>query len=360
MKTLLITLEYPPHRGGVANYYGNLSKHWPLEGKIEVLDNSRQELLTKSRFSWLKTVFTLRRRLQRAKIDFVLVGQILPLGTAAYLLSLFQPFRYGVFLHGLDFSLATQSAWKRFLTRQILKRADKILACNRYVKQQVSEFLPTSATKLRVFNPGITTSAPLVSSQELAKLDEKYQLADKLVLFSLGRLVKRKGVDQVIAALNYLPREKLNQLVYFVAGHGPEEQYLKKLVPLELARKIIFLGAISESEKWTWLKRCDILVMPARELVGDYEGFGIVYLEANLVAKPVIAGDSGGVRDAVVPEETGLLVDPEKVEDLAAAIIRLAEDKDLRERLGRAGQKRAITEFNWEKQARDLYKFIKN
>ena len=77
------------------------------------------------------------------------------------------------------------------------------------------------------------------------------------------------------------------------------------------------------------------------------EGFGIVYLEANACGKPVVGGDSGGVRDAVVHGVTGLLVDPQDNEALFEALDRLIGNKDLRDLLGKQGRERVVDEFQW-------------
>lgn len=360
MKTLLITLEYPPFRGGVANYYGNLAKYWPIEEKLIVLDNHRGELMSSNKpLFWLPTVPLLKRKLATGKFDRLIVGQILPLGTAAYLVSLFHPIKYTVFLHGMDLAFALRTGQKRFLSKLILRRAAKIICANSYIKDKLIATWPQFEDKIGVINPGIEGGVPETDPYDLRSIKNSYNLEGKTILLSLGRLVKRKGVDQTIEALAQLPEENINNLMYFIAGAGPEEEYLKKLVPLRLAKKIIFLGKLSEEEKWAWLRLCDIFIMPSRDISGDFEGFGIVYLEANLCGKPVIAGDSGGVKDAVINEVTGLLVDPEKTDSVGAAISRLLNDPELRNKLGKQGRQRALKEFNWESQAAKICQFIK-
>jgi phosphatidylinositol alpha-1,6-mannosyltransferase len=89
--------------------------------------------------------------------------------------------------------------------------------------------------------------------------------------------------------------------------------------------------------------------MPASEDrgTGSVEGFGIVYLEAAACEVPSVAGATGGVADAVVDGETGLLVDPLDEAALADALVRLLGDPALRERLGRQGRRRILEEFSW-------------
>jgi phosphatidylinositol alpha-1,6-mannosyltransferase len=99
--------------------------------------------------------------------------------------------------------------------------------------------------------------------------------------------------------------------------------------------------------------------MPSRKIQGDVEGFGIVYLEANLAGKPVIAGDSGGVRDAVLDGVNGLMVNPESKGEILGAILKLAGDRKLRRELGARGRQRAIKEFDSKKQVAALFKALK-
>ena len=93
MKTLLFTLEYPPFKGGIANYYGNLTKYWPISEKILVLNNNKRELIRKGFIiDWWPAFFVLKRKIEKSKVNHVLVGHILPLGTVTYFLSFFYTF----------------------------------------------------------------------------------------------------------------------------------------------------------------------------------------------------------------------------------------------------------------------------
>lgn len=357
MKTLLITLEYPPFHGGVAHYYGHLVASYPEA--IEVLDNSQQQLV-KPGLSWLPAVFNLARQLRRNRYDYVLVGHVLPLGTAAWLCSYVFRFRYAVFLHGYDLTCALRQPRKAWLTKKILARAAKIIGANSYTVEQVKTLIDQKQLgKVKLLNPGIV-ARPAYDEQALQQLQRQHGLFDKTVLFSLGRLVKRKGFDQVIKALP-AASQAVSNLVYYLAGDGPDLEYLHKLVadlPAADQGRVQFLGEISEADKWSWLDACQIFIMPARDIDGDIEGFGIVYLEAGLAGKPVIAGQSGGVSDAVVDDQTGLVVDGQDPAEIAQAIVKLAPYEGLRQRLGDQGRQRAWQKFAWSKQAAKLYEYL--
>ncbi|MDI3496033.1 MAG: phosphatidyl-myo-inositol dimannoside synthase [Patescibacteria group bacterium] len=363
MKILLITLEYPPFKGGVANYYGFLAKYWPQEqgATLDVISNNKGRLCSgNSLIPWFKTVRLLRKKKKEKAFSYLLVGHILPLGTAAYLATWFNPFKYGVILHGLDFTAAIKTRRKRIITRLILKKADKIICANSQLAYLVTEFAKNLKTKISIQNPGIeAVEIPPLTPAKRADLRLYYQLKkNDIILFSLGRLVRRKGFDKVIEAL---ARQELKNIKYLIAGSGEDEAYLRALVKQNhLENKVIFLGAIDDNDKWQLLQFSDIFIMPAREIENDFEGFGIVYLEANLAGKPVIAGISGGVRDAVIHNETGLLVNPENVGAIEKAIMTLAQDQELRLRLGEQGRKRALNNFSWEKKAQEFKDLINN
>lgn len=360
MKILLITKEYLPFKGGVANYYHSLTENFPDKENFFVIDNNKKELDKDSGFfSWRVSFSNVYKKIKKEGIDKILVGQILPLGSVAFFLSFITPIRYDIFFHGLDLSLALKPGRKKFLSKLIIKKADKLIAANSFVASILSKEFPEKKNNIKVVNPGLSISNYNFSFDKQFLID-KYKLKNKKVLFSLGRLVKRKGFDNTIKALEKMEEVDLSDLVYFIAGNGPEKEYLKNMIPKKLESRIIILDEISDQEKMELLFLADIFIMPARNIAGDYEGFGIVYLEANLFSKPVIAGLSGGVSDAVVNNLNGILIDPENIDEIKEAILKLKKDESLRLRLGKQGRERVLLDFSWEKIAKDLFDFIKN
>lgn len=356
MKILLATLEYPPHIGGVANYYENLKNYWPERDDFIVLDNSQGKLLAKRKFfPWLKSIITIAQAFFTHKADLVLIGQILPLGTSAALLSLCFPFRYGIFFHGLDYSLSVSTPFKRKLSRFILSRATIIICANSEVKRKLIETRESLTPKIEVINPGAI--AEDFDQSIKTELIDRYHLAGKKIILSLGRLVRRKGFDRVIQSLDQL---QIDNFYYLICGQGVEKKYLSDLAQASRHRdKILFVDNLSQAEKWACFSLCDIFIMPSRNIAGDFEGFGIVYLEANLMSKPVIAGASGGVADAVEDGVNGLLVNPEDNNEIAQALNKLLGNPILAEKLGKQGKERALEYFNWPKQSLKLLKILK-
>ncbi|MBI4812132.1 glycosyltransferase family 4 protein [Candidatus Falkowbacteria bacterium] len=367
MKTLLFTLEYPPFYGGVANYYGGLVKHWPEPRDILVLDNNGSKLINDKLpfLKWLPAVWRLWRVVKKEKIGHILVGHVLPLGTVVYIVLFCIKMPYSVILHGMDLTLALKSVRKRWLVKKILGGAQNIICGNSYTAEMARQVTSEmEKKKVAVVNPGVENRITH-NAQLITLIKKKYNLDNKIVLLSVGRLVKRKGFDKVIESLPEVLKEAPNPpagragLVYAIVGNGAEENNLKfKIKNLKLKNNVLIFNNANNNERDAWLDVCDIFIMPARDIAGDFEGFGIVYLEANLAGKPVIAGDSGGVRDAVADGINGILVNPESVEEIAAAIVKLAKDENLRKKLGEQGRERAVKEFNWEGQTRKIYELL--
>lgn len=359
MKTLLFTLEYPPFRGGVANYYGNLVKYWPEPNDISVLRNNNGRLINDKLpfLKWLPAYFALRRKIKQEKTGHILVGQILPLGTVSLIYHKFYKIKYSIILHGMDLAYALKRPRKKWLVKKILRQAEKIICTNNYTAEMARQIFPGIEPKLALVNPGVenlTASNP----QLIKRLKEKYNLENKIILLSVGRLVKRKGFDKVVKVMPAVLKQRPN-LVYVILGAGEEINNLKSQISnLKLEKNIIIIAGATDDEKNLWYNLCDIFIMTSKNIAGDFEGFGIVYLEANLAGKPVIAGRSGGVADSVIDGQTGLMVNPENINEIADAVIKLAENPNFRQRLGEQGRVRAIKEFNWEKQINKIYKVI--
>ncbi len=259
----------------------------------------------------------------------------------------------------MDFAYALKLPRKKEITGKILKNAEKIICANSHTANLVKNFDNGLVKKTAVINPGVDTRI-IRNPEKTDEFRKKYGLKNKIILLSLGRLVKRKGFDRVIESLPEIFKIFPN-LIYVIAGAGEEEKNLKNRaaeLPAEVEKKIIFFGKASEEESFAWLEACDIFIMPSREINGDFEGFGIVYLEANLFGKPVIAGKSGGVADAVIDNVTGLLIDPKNIDEISQAVIKLAQNEKLRHELGEAGKRRAVVNFDWKKQTEKIVKLL--
>jgi phosphatidylinositol alpha-1,6-mannosyltransferase len=144
--------------------------------------------------------------------------------------------------------------------------------------------------------------------------------------------------------------QRVPDATYLIVGTGPFKERLHELaVELGVRDRIIFAGSVSDDQLPDVYAMCDVFAMPSRARLAshDVEGFGLVFLEAGACAKPVVAGRSGGIEDAVVDGFTGLIVDPSDARDIGQALIRLLTDSELRGRLGQQGRDRVEKEHTW-------------
>jgi glycosyltransferase involved in cell wall biosynthesis len=231
--------------------------------------------------------------------------------------------------------------------RDDFTNAAGIVSCSHASATLAADHFGLTTTPAVVHPPvGVRPPADDVESRA-TDLRRQLRLGGGPVVTSVGRLVPRKGFDLALRSLAGL-RADFPELVYVLVGDGPERTRLEALAnELGVASNVRFLGAADDLTKWASYHIGDVFVMPNRLLGGqDFEGFGIVFLEAALAGRPAIGGRNGGVPDAIEDEVTGLLVDPEAPGELRHALHRLLADPALRTRFGRAGESRARTQFS--------------
>lgn len=227
------------------------------------------------------------------------------------------------------------------------------IAISNYTAGLLARFFP-ACPRVHVVHLGVDSrrfAPPASVEQAKAALG----LDGKRVILSLARLVWRKGLDTVIKSLVHL--NDLKDTVYVIAGQGPYQNALVEMVGrLGLEAQVRFAGFVPEEQKVQYYQACDIYAMPSRsdENLGDMEGFGLTYLEANACGKPVIGGRQGGCTDAVADGVSGMLVDPDDERETAAAITRLLQDRAYYRNLSHQGLERARKEFSWEKSCEKL------
>lgn len=355
-KILLITLEYPPQNGGVASYYAGLADELQRQGyEITVIS---QNLLFKWFWPrWVRVYFTLRTAIKKENPDIIFVGHLLPLGTVAWLLGKKAP--YIIFTHGMDVLMAQKSWRKKWLTKKILQKARLIIANSEFTKNQILACGSHFITKTIVVYPCPSISFN-ISQESIELLRRKFGLSGKKVLLTLGRIVERKGHEVVIRAMPEILRHIPNT-IYVIAGEGPNLNKLAHLVEkLQLQSYIRFVGKIPDEERSIYYALCDIFIMPTRQIGPDVEGFGLVFLEAALFEKSSIGGKSGGVSEAIIDGQTGLLCDPEDPRALARLTVQILRQEDLPHKFGQNAQKRVLSEFVWRKQIVSLIEFLQS
>ena len=137
-------------------------------------------------------------------------------------------------------------------------------------------------------------------------------------------------------------------VLYAIVGDGQERPRLEKLASELGVRDLVhFHGEPTDEELIGCYQQCDLFALPNREVNGDFEGFGMVLVEAQACGKAVIAGASGGTRETMQPGRTGLIVPCEGPDRLAEAVIELLTDELRRETMGHSARQWALAQFDW-------------
>jgi len=175
---------------------------------------------------------------------------------------------------------------------------------------------------------------------------------DDPAIFYMGLLNRRKGVHDLIQALTIV-KNKVQNVKLYIAGTGPYINKLKQLVTaLDLEKDVIFLGFITEEEKFAYMKSIDIFVLPSY-----WESFPIVLLEAMACGKPIVTTDIAGNPFAVTDGVNGYLVKPGDWQQLAEKLIYMLNNKRLISIMGEESKKRSL-DFDWAniaQQTREIY-----
>ena len=237
-----------------------------------------------------------------------------------------------------------------FAIKRIGKNVDHLTYLGEFTRQAISKALSRkSATEMVKIAPGIDT-AHFIPQPDAMQKRKELGLQDKKIIISVGRLVHRKGQDNLIQAMPAVLKKIPNAHLLLV-GEGPYKKHLEKLVmKSSLEQNVTFAGRIMYDRLPSYLSAADLFAMPSRSrFFGlEVEGLGIVYLEASACGIPVVAGNSGGAPDAVLEGVTGLCVDGTNIEQITAAIVEICSDAERASHMGAAGRNWIVDQWRWD------------
>jgi glycosyltransferase involved in cell wall biosynthesis len=244
------------------------------------------------------------------------------------------------------------TAERHHLKRFFLGAAAVLQSSNAGIRL-LRECLPEPERSILVYPAVDPTTLPSSSPVVIEALKNRYNVKNEPVILSIARLDIDKGQDVLLRAfaqvLQSHPEVKL-----IVGGEGPQRAALEESAhSLNIAEAVCFAGPIPAAEVLAHHELSSFFVMPSRS-ERRFEGFGIVYLEAALGRRTAVAGNHGGVSEAVEDGVTGLLVDPAAADSVAAAMRRLLDDPGYREQLSENAYVRATTEFTLPRMAERL------
>lgn len=232
------------------------------------------------------------------------------------------------------------------------------IANSRYTADRLRRVFPEQrADRLRAVPLGVRPPRRLAMiKRSVARADIGLVDGD-FVLLSLGRVVPRKGHHVTVAAIGNLPEAMRRQIVWYVVGPEIDQDYAARIKSEAAARGVraIFAGGLPEDALERAFAAADLLCVPSVwGINGEFEGFGLVYIEAGLRGLPSVATTVGGIPDAVIDGETGILVAPDDPVALAHALARLWEDSALRAKMGAAAMDHACA-ATWTRVAASTY-----
>lgn len=378
-KTLIVTNDFPPRPGGIQAFLHSMALRldpdrvvvyastWKrgAEGAeaTAAFDAEQPFTVVRDRTTMLLPTRRVTKRavslLREHDCRAVWFGAAAPLGLMAPALRKAGAERIVATTHGHEAGWAQLPA-ARSLLRRIGEETDTLTYLGEYTRRRIARALTgEAAARMAQLPPGVDEKTFHPGSGGDA-VRARLGLTDRPVVVCVSRLVRRKGQDTLIEAM---PRvlEAVPEAVLLIVGGGPYRAELEKLAASRgLTDAVHFTGPVSWEELPAHYGAGDVFAMPCRTRRGglDVEGLGIVYLEASATGLPVVAGDSGGAPDAVLPGETGWVVPGGDPELTADRLVELLRDPELRSRMGARGRRWVEERWRWDLLAEKLRELL--
>ncbi len=371
-RTLLVTNDYPPRIGGIQRTLEALVRRLPPD-RVGVLcpawegadafDERAPYRVWRQPESFLWPTPDVGARVAAAARDHeaevVLFGATYPLALLGPRLAA-SGVPYLAAAHGFEYWLSIAPG-THALMRRATSRASRVpVMCSAFVARVVRTAVPRPVP-VSVLYPGADTTA-FRPDLPVEDLRERHGLGERPVVVCVSRLVPRKGQDVLIRGIGRI-RRRAPEAALVIVGDGPYRSTLERIArDVSPAGSVVFTGPVSEQDLPRYYRLGDVFAMPCRSrLAGlEVEGWGNVFIEAAACGRPVVVGDSGGAREALVDGETGVLVDGSDVDEVADAVGSLLADAATAERMGRAGRERVERRFTWERAAGELTTWLRD
>jgi phosphatidyl-myo-inositol dimannoside synthase len=321
---VFVTRKFPPSVGGMetlaAGVWRSLQTVRPDAVKISH-GGSNRELIW-----WVPmALIRLTWRCLRGEAEYVLCGDALMNALCAPILKIFRV-PHAAMIMGLDVTYG--NPLYRRLVHPPLRRTARVIAISSATGDKARE-AGVAKDRIAVLRLGVELPRPGLPdrSEAAAAIRSRLGLAhDDLVLLTLGRLVQRKGVRWFTESV--LPQLG-DRVHYLIAGHGPEEQRIRAAAEsADVADRVHLLGRVTDDIREELMTGADIFLAPNIPVAGDMEGFGLVNVEAAMRGTLVVAADLEGIKDAVVPGQTGILLPSGDVTAWVSELTGLLGDRD--------------------------------
>lgn len=198
-----------------------------------------------------------------------------------------------------------------------------------------------------------------ISEDEITAFRARFAPGGSLILLTVGHVSQRKGQDIVIQALPKII-EAFPNTHYWMVGLPTLRKELEKIAKeLGVLEHVHFLGKLSQEELRAAYNACDLFVMTSRHSQdGQFEGYGIAVVEAALCGKASVVSDNSGLAEAILPNETGLVVPENNPEGTTQAVIELLGNPGLCSQMGEKARQRALAEQTWTMRISEYDRFL--
>jgi phosphatidyl-myo-inositol dimannoside synthase len=373
-RVLLVTNDFPPRRGGIQSYLHELVGHLVGAGNGYALTvyapkwkgcDEFDEQARATGYEVVRHPTTLmlpapgvdqrmRRLISDNDIETVWFGAAAPLALLAPRARSAGAGRVIASTHGHEVGWSMLPVARNAL-RRIGDGTDVVTYVSRYTRGRfASAFGPRAA--LEYLPPGVDVDRFAPDPAARTEMRSRYGLGDRPVIVCLSRLVPRKGQDMLIRALPAI-RERVDGAALVIVGGGPYLDTLQKLAgEADVSEHVVFTGGVPGAELPAHHAMADVFAMPCRTRGAglDVEGLGIVFLEASATGVPVVAGRSGGAPETVLDGETGRVVNGGDVDEITTAVSEILADRQRAAKMGAAGRRWAVDNWQWRNQAARL------
>jgi glycosyltransferase involved in cell wall biosynthesis len=254
------------------------------------------------------------------KPDVVNSHWLLPQGFVAALACKLTRTKHVATVHGGDV-FALNSPLFRKLKKFAINNSSLVTVNSSVTEKVTKELAPDSNTPFLKLPTGILP-LPVLDKTKISELRTRLQKKseEKLILF-VGRLSEEKGVREAIQATAKLINSKYSVRLVII-GEGHEKEDFKTVAgDLDINESVDFIGWVENKDVYYYFSACDVFVGPSKTAAnGQVEAQGLTFIEAMLAGCPVIGANSGGIIDAVIPDKTGWLVEPNDADSLATAV----------------------------------------
>jgi glycosyltransferase involved in cell wall biosynthesis len=365
---LFLTHEFTPVTGGAATYVREMARAAVEAGeRVEVwapehpeADDSAlpfmvRRLSLKGNQNWPDRL-VLRRALREAAINWRETVVYLPepgpqrLWIYAEEMKLPSPAELVLTLHGSEILRFARWPHRRRRFQSLLEKADRVGVVSTGVRDLLTREFRLSQEKIRIVPGGLPASF-----QPLRREPTTARKVEELRILTVGRIHPRKGQLCVLEAIDALPAELRDRVTYELVGRVRDAAYAAEIERFAADRGLRLQGPHEVADEALAARHAaaDVFVLASEPQSQSIEGFGLVYLEAAACEVPVIGYDTGGVRDAIGPEN-GLIVPVGDRPALTRALAHLLSDPQRRARMGRAGPDWA-SRFSWAQNVAALF-----